>query len=111
MRIYALNHISQLFQARDRWLNNSDKDITYHRAQTRKWQKETALQLAKITRDIIGIYVLLDENEPNAPANGRFLIQQLETILDPRIANAMESESELIAHEIGLIQSKDGLGE
>jgi len=103
MKIYALNHISKLFQARDHWLSKSNKDITYHRAQTRKWQKETALQLAKITRDIMGIYALLGDKEPNVPANGRFLAQQMDTILDPRIANAMESDSELIAIEVGLI--------
>ena len=107
MRIYALNHISKLFQARDHWLSNSDEDITYQRAQTRKWQKETALQLAKITRDIIGVYALLDENEPNVPANGRFLAQQMETILDPRIANAMDRDRDLIAEEIGLLKTND----
>ena len=107
MRIYALNHISKLFQSRDQWLSSSDENITYQRAQTRKWQKETALQLAKITRDIIGVYALLDENEPSVPANGRFLTQQMETILDPRIADAMESDSELIAREIGLLNIND----
>ena len=99
MEAYINRGIQRLFRMRDTWMRSTGTALTYHAAQTRLWEQRSALRLSEITREVMGVYALLDHRDPRAPNNGNFELQQRLAL--PNIS-ASGSDSKIIAQALGL---------
>jgi len=99
MEAYINRGIQRLFRMRDTWMRSTGTALTYHAAQTRLWEHRSALRLSEITREVMGVYALLDHRDPRAPNNGNFELQQRLALTN---SSASGSDSKIIARALGL---------
>ena len=99
MEAYINRGIQRLFQMRDAWMRSTGAALTYHAAQTRLWEQRSALRMSEITREVMGVYALLDHRDPRAPNNGNFELQQRLALTS---SSASGSDSKIIAQALGL---------
>ena len=99
MEAYINRGIQRLFRMRDTWMRSTGTALTYHAAQTRLWEQRSALRLSEITREVMGVYALLDHRDPRAPNNGNFELQQRLALTN---SSASGSDSKIIARALGL---------
>tara|TARA_Y100000780_G_scaffold213962_1_gene215211 strand:- start:3743 stop:4927 length:1185 start_codon:yes stop_codon:yes gene_type:complete len=100
MEAYINRGIQRLFRMRDAWMRSTGAALTYHAAQTRLSEQRSALHLSEITREVMGVYALLDHRDARAPKNGSFALQQRLALADGRSAG---SDSKMIADALGLV--------
>ena len=100
MEAYINRGIQRLFRMRDAWMRSTGAALTYHAAQTRLSEQRSALRLSEITREVMGVYALLDHRDARAPKNGSFALQQRLAVADGRSAG---SDSKMIADALGLV--------
>ena len=100
MEAYINRGIQRLFRMRDAWMRSTGVALTYHAAQTRLSEQRSALRLSEITREVMGVYALLDHRDARAPKNGSFALQQRLALADGRSAG---SDSKMIADALGLV--------
>ena len=100
MEAYINRGIQRLFRMRDAWMRSTGAALTYHAAQTRLSEQRSALRLSEITREVMGVYALLDHHDARAPKNGSFALQQRLALADGRSAG---SDSKMIADALGLV--------
>ena len=100
MEAYINRGIQRLFRMRDAWMRSTGAALTYHAAQTRLSEQRSALRLSEITREVMGVYALLDHRDARAPKNGSFALQQRLALADGRSAG---SDSKMIADALGLV--------
>ena len=99
MEAYINRGIQRLFRMRDAWMRSTGAALTYHAAQTRLWERRSALRMSEITREVMGVYALLDHRDPRAPNNGNFELQQRLALPN---SSASGSDSKIIAQALGL---------
>ena len=99
MEAYINRGIQRLFRMRDTWMRSTGTALTYHAAQTRLWEQRSALRLSEITREVLGVYAMLDHRDPRAPNNGNFELQQRLALTN---SSASGSDSKIIARALGL---------
>ncbi len=104
MEAYTNSRLLRLFRTRDAWLRDSNSAITYQEAQTRAWEKRTALRQAEIVREVMGLYSLLDSRDPRSPAGGTFEMQQRSSLAQQEQAPEVEGDASAIARHLGLGQ-------
>ena len=100
MEAYINRGIQRLFRMRDAWMRSTGAALTYHAAQPRLSEQRSALRLSEITREVMGVYALLDHRDARAPKNGSFALQQRLALADGRSAG---SDSKMIADALGLV--------
>ena len=100
MEAYINSGIQRLFRMRDIWMRSTGAALPYHTAQTRLWERRSALRLSEITREVMGVYALMDHRDARAPKSGRFELQQRLTLADS--SSAAENDSNIIAQALGL---------
>jgi len=100
MEAYINRGIQRLFRMRDAWMRSTGAALTYHAAQTRLSEQRSALRLSEITREVMGVYALLDHRDARAPKNGSFALQQRLALAVGRSAG---SDSKMIADALGLV--------
>ena len=110
MDAYIDKRIGRLFRARDTWMRANGIPLTYHAAQTRMWEHRAALRFSQITREVMGIYALLDRNDPRAPVQGDFELQQRQSLARHDPLEAAESLTGIIARALKLEQSQEEPG-
>jgi len=99
MEAYINRGIQRLFRMRDTWMRSTGTALTYHAAQTRLWEQRSALRLSEITREVMGVYALLDHRDPRAPNNGSLELQQRLALTN---ISASGNDSKIIARALGL---------
>ena len=105
MESYIKSRVARLFRMRDAWMRENGNHITYQQAQTRLWEGHAAMRLAEIVREVAGPYSLLDRQDPRAPAEGRFELQQRGS-LDQNSSNGhWLADRKAIARHLGLASS------
>jgi alkylation response protein AidB-like acyl-CoA dehydrogenase len=102
MEAYTSGGLLRLLRTRDAWLRDSGGEVTYQEAQTRLWERRSALRLAEIVREVVGLYALLDSRDPRSPAGGRFESQQRGSLALYQGSPGVERESDIIARHLGL---------
>ena len=102
MEAYIDSRIGRLFEMRDRWMRESGRPLTYHSAQTRLWKSRAAFRLSEIVLQVVGIYSLLDDQDPRSPAGGGFEHQQRRTLVEESSNNALGAHRRSIAKALGL---------
>lgn len=102
MEAYTNSRLLRLYRTRDAWIRDSGSAITYQEAQTRLWERRTALRLAEIVREVVGLYALLDDRDPRSPATGKFEAQQRKSLALNSQAIEMEGDMNAVARQLGL---------
>lgn len=102
MDAYIDVRISRLFQMRDAWMRENGQPMTYHAAQTRMWQRRAAQRYSQTVRQVVGVYALLDGEDPRSPAGGKFELQQRESLGLNDPAAVSGSDAAIIAGHLGM---------
>jgi alkylation response protein AidB-like acyl-CoA dehydrogenase len=108
LEAYINSRISRLFHMRNTWLGATGQPLTYHAAQTALWEKRTALRLSEIVREVVGIYALLDHQDPRAPTQGEFELQQRRSLAQQNPSGTVEVYAGVMAKRLGLGKIKRG---
>lgn len=107
MEAYIEGRVAQLFQTRDAWMWATAQKNTYQAAQTRMWRKRAAQRYAQIVRQVVGVYALLDEVDPMAPARGEFATHQRESLRPDDPAGVSGSDAAIIARHLGMVRKEE----
>ena len=102
MEAYVTSQITRLFRTRNAWLATTGQQLTYHMAQTTLWEKQAALRLSQITREIMGIYALLDHRDPKSFLGGKFEREQRRSLTVQNPTGSSEVQADAIARHLGL---------
>ena len=94
---YINSQVTRLFRTRNVWMAATGQRLTYHAAQTALWEMHARLRLSQIAREIMGIYALLDQEDPRAPFRGKFELQQRQGLASLNPARAMDGHREIMA--------------
>ena len=105
MDSYIDSRVARLFRLREACLQGQEGRLTYHRAQTRLWERRAEKRIAEAISHAAGPYALLDRHDPRAPDGGRPWLQ-------PRFSPAWESspghwlnDRDIIARWLGMSPS------
>ena len=104
---YINSQIARLFRMRNAWMAATGQELTYHTDQVAMWEKQVALRLSRIVRDVMGIYALLDHQDPRSPFHGRFELQQRRSLSIQNPTGAYEVHAAAVAKHLGLGQRKE----
>lgn len=102
MEAYINSRIHWLFRTRDSWMRSTGRTLTYHAAQTNLWEVRSTQRLSEIAREVMGMYALLDREDPRAPAGGSFELQQRKSLALHDANGAMDGHAGVIARALGL---------
>ena len=102
MDAYIDGRVARLFQLRDAWLRANGQKTTYQPAQTRMWRKRAAQRYARTVRQVLGVYSLLDEEDPRSPAQGKFELQQRQSLVSNDPVGVSGSDADIIARHLGM---------
>ena len=94
--------VARVLSLRNRWMVETGQTITYQNAQLSLLAKRASLKLARIVRDVMGAYALLDDKDPRAPSNGTFEFQQRQSITEQNPMAGPDLHAGIIAREIGI---------
>ena len=96
------SRLAALFRVRDAWMKATGRELTYHAAQTRRLERRNAARLAEISRVVVGMYALLDANDPRAPSHGGFELAQRLSVAEAPPETAVAGDAAIIASALGL---------
>ncbi len=102
------SRITRLFKMRNAWLASTGQNITYELAQTALWEKQISMRLSRIVRDVMGMYALLDPQDPRAAAKGNLEYQQRISLSTQNPSAVPEPYAVAIADALGLDKGKEG---
>ena len=102
MDAYIDGRVARLFQLRDAWLRANGQKTTYQPAQTRMWRRRAAQRYARTVRQVLGVYSLLDEEDPRSPAQGKFELQQRQSLVSNDPVGVSGSDADIIARHLGM---------
>lgn len=94
--------VARLFRIRNAWMASTDQKLTYHGAQVALWEKQTALRLSQIVREVMGVYALLDPADPRAPAGGRLEAQQRRSLAAQNPTGGPDVQASAVGNALGL---------
>ena len=101
---YIASHLTRLLRTRNAWMAANRRQLTYHRAQAALLEKRAALRLSRLVRDVMGMYALLDHQDPRAPAQGRFEVQQRRSLARQNPTGGPEVQAREFAKCLGMDQ-------
>ena len=104
---YINSRIMRLFRMRDAWMEASGQTATYEPIQTAMWERHADSRYSQIARDVMGIYALLDDDDPNVPTQGDFEAQQRRALARQNPGGTLESYRGTVAKILKLDQRKD----
>ncbi len=96
------SRITRLFKMRNAWLASTGQTITYELAETALWEKQIAMRLSRIVRDVMGMYALLDPRDPRAAVKGKLEFQQRVSLVAQNPSGVPEPYAVAIADALGL---------
>ena len=110
MEVYINSQLVRIFKIRNAWMATTGQDLTYQPAQVALLEKRYAQRLAQVTRDIMGIYALLDSRDSRAPLGGRPQFQQRRSITRQNPKGGSEVQAGDVARHLGLERRADDSG-
>ncbi|MDO8750891.1 MAG: acyl-CoA dehydrogenase family protein [Dehalococcoidia bacterium] len=102
------SRITRLFKMRNAWLASTGQKITYELAQTALWEKQISMRLSRIVRDVMGMYALLDPQDPRAAVKGKLEFQQRSSLAIQNPSAVPEPYAVAIADALGLGKGQQG---
>ena len=103
MEVYTNSEIVRIFRMRNAWMASTGQKLTYHQAETELLEKQAAMRLSRVVREIIGLFALLGADDPMAPIRGKFQGHQKRSLFrqNPTAAGGLEVQSAAIAKRLG----------
>ena len=86
---------------------STGQNITYELAQTALWEKQISMRLSRIVRDVMGMYALLNPQDPRAAAKGNLEYQQRTSLGTQNPSAVPEPYAVAIADALGLGNGKE----
>jgi alkylation response protein AidB-like acyl-CoA dehydrogenase len=103
---YIDGQLTRLLKTRNAWMAATGRQLTYHTAQAALLEKRAALRLSRLVRDVMGMYALLDHQDPLAPSQGRFELQQRRSLARQNLTGGPEVQAGAVAKHLGLGRRK-----
>jgi hypothetical protein len=82
-------------------MSETGQKLTYHTAQVALMEKQAALRLSQVVRDIMGIYALLGPADPLAPMRGKYQLHQRKSLTQLNPTDGPEVQAAAIAKHLG----------
>ena len=108
MDAYINSRVTRLFRMRNAWMRAAGQEMTYQDAQAALWEQKATVRLAEITRDVAGMYALLDHSDPRRPPQGGFDVQQRRSIAQQNASGSADWYRRLIALSLGMGDREEG---
>ena len=102
MEVYISSERIRIFRVRNAWMAETGQKLTYHTAQVALMEKQAALRLSQVVREIMGIYALLGSEDPLAPMRGKYQLHQRKSLTQQNPTDGPEVQAAAIAKHLGL---------
>ncbi|MBF8267484.1 MAG: Acyl-CoA dh protein [Dehalococcoidia bacterium] len=102
MEAHINSQLVRILRKRNAWMAATGQQLTYHTAQVALMEKRAALRLSQIVREVMGIYALLDHEDPRSPFHGRFERHQRRSLTRQNPTGGSEVQAAAIAKHVGL---------
>jgi len=101
------SRITGLFQERNFWMYETRQEMSYHGSLASMYNKEKGMRNADRAREIMGMYSLLDSNDPRAVNNGTAEVQQRGSLTAAHPGGTTEVQKVIIARRIGISRTQE----
>ena len=101
MEVYINSEIVRIFRVRNAWMAGTGEKLTYHNAETALLEKQAALRLSQVVREVMGIFALLGADDPMAPVKGKFQGHQKRSLSRQNPTGGPEVQAGAIAKHLG----------
>jgi alkylation response protein AidB-like acyl-CoA dehydrogenase len=101
------SRITGLFQERNFWMYETRQEMSYHGSLASMYNKEKGMRNADRAREIMGMYSLLDSNDPRAYANGEEEAHQRGSLTAAHPGGTTEVQKVIIARRIGISRTQE----
>ncbi len=101
MEVYTNSEIVRIFRVRNAWMASAGEELTYHRAEIALVEKQAAMRLSQVVRELMGIFALLGADDPLAPVRGRFQGHQKRSLSRQNLVPGPEVQSRAIVKHLG----------
>jgi|TARA_R110002110_G_scaffold188038_2_gene395826 alkylation response protein AidB-like acyl-CoA dehydrogenase len=101
------SRITALFQERNFWMYETRQEMSYHGSLASMYNKEKGMRNADRAREIMGMYSLLDSNDPRAVNNGTAEVQQRGSLTAAHPGGTTEVQKVIIARRIGISRTQE----
>jgi alkylation response protein AidB-like acyl-CoA dehydrogenase len=106
MEIYTSNQVLRILKVRNSWMMSTGQPMSYEKTQVTLLEKRHSQRLAQVTRDVMGIYALLDTEDGRSIMRGKALVQQKRSLSVDNHYDYPDRESEEITKHLGLGTTK-----
>ncbi len=97
MEVHVKSQVARLFRLRNAWMAANGKPLTYELAETALWEKQAALRLSQVVREVMGLFAVLDQRDAWAAVNGSLQRQQRQSLAQQNPAPGPEAQADTIA--------------
>ena len=101
------SRITALFQERNFWMYETRQEMSYHGSLASMYNKEKGMRNADRAREIMGMYSLLDSNDPKAINAGTAEVQQRTSLTAAHPGGTTEVQKVIIARRIGISRTQE----
>ena len=101
------SRITALFQERNFWMYETRQEMSYHGSLASMYNKEKGMRNADRAREIMGMYSLLDSNDPKAINGGTAEVQQRGSLTAAHPGGTTEVQKVIIARRIGISRTQE----
>ena len=101
MEVYVNSEIVRIFKVRNAWMASTGQELTYHRSETALAEKQAAMRLSQVVREVMGIFALLGSDDPLAPVRGRFQGHQKRSLSKQNLIPGPEVQSRAVVKNLG----------
>ena len=100
-------HIHGLLLQRTYWMYQNHMDINYQGNVGNVYGRESSLRIASKVRDVMGMYSLVDRNEPEAPYGGRHEVNQRSRAGQNHAGGSTNIAKVVLARRIGISRTQE----
>ncbi len=100
-------HIHGLLLQRTYWMYQSHMEINYQGNVGNVYGRESSLRIASRVRDVMGMYSLVDRNEPEAPYGGRHEVNQRSRAGQNHAGGSTGIAKVVLARRIGISRTQE----
>jgi len=101
------SRISALFAERNFWMYEARQEMTYHGSLASMYNKEKNMRNADRAREIMGMYSLLDGNDPRTYDGGEEEVHQRGSLTGAHPGGTTEVQKVIIARRIGISRTQE----
>ena len=101
------SRITGLFQERNFWMYETRQEMSYHGSLASMYNKEKGMRNADRAREIMGMFSLLDSDDPRSVNGGTAEVQQRGSLTAAHPGGTTEVQKVIIARRIGISRTQE----